>query len=791
MLTLRIELLSPLCAGAGTGRAGYVDREVTFDDAGLPFIAGRTLKGLLRDAYRQLAGVLPSGASSIYELFGKPGEEFAGRLTIGTAQLEDHERLRDWLKAAYAHFGGTIHREDVIASYTEIRRQTAIDRDTGSPRKQTLRATRVLRRGLRFQAMVHGNLRQADRVGVALAAAALRQIGTARTRGLGEVRCALYDDNRDLTAEYLQRWAENSTLLTAEATEEAGGDLPSEDTAGAAVTTAALSLLRYQVHLDDPALLPALEGDANTVVSADYLPGSSIRGLLARRYARPGSGEFTSLFLTGEVKFLPAFPVFSGKRCLPVPHSIREDKNEEAKFYDFACEIPKEPARRVAEWCSKLPPSGAWRDKTRRVLEYHHARAKDLRIGRSVGERAQVFGLNGAEGGAVFAYEALEAGQTFEGAIIGPLDKLLRLRGLIRDGEAVWLGRSRSAQYGSATWRWVADDPIPAAGRPETHNWERSQIGEGVEQEEEIVVILLSPLLAHNERGHPEPKFPVAELAQALGLPEEGGLTPKQSFVRTLWVAGYLAHQRLPRQQVPALAPGSVFVFAVSRTVAPNALQAAQNRSYGSRQEDGFGRLAILAKRSLTACPNLPQRTGDPLERPSFKGADDPARELAVRIFRHKVAQRAAAEALKEVSLLSARASKASNHLLARVAGLVSRTPLNELRRILEQFRDKAKGQLEDVRCSGHSLWDILRFEKPEGRRGDWQAVYAHLVRLEWTAASRQGETRDWQNLFGQDDPPRFEPDEAVVRNYLLLVLASLRRAHKRESGKGTQQGAA
>lgn len=792
MLTLRIELLSPLCVGAGTGRAGYVDREVTFDEAGLPLIPGRSLKGLLRDAYRQLAQVLPPTASAIDELFGKPGEELAGRLRIGNARLEHYQRLRSWLDGTYAQLGGTIHREDVIACYTEIRRQTAIDRETGSPRKETLRATRVLRRGLRFEAMVSGNLREADRAALALAAAALKQMGTARTRGLGEVTCALYEEGKDLTAEYLNRWAKNRPLVGPQSKENAGEDSPSDGGPKAGAKPHGLSLLRFQIYLDEPALLPALEGDANMVVSAEYVPGSAIRGLLARRHAQPGSNEFTSLFLTGELKFLSAFPVFSGKRCLPVPHSIRESKDQEALFYDFASdEIPEEPTRRVPAWCSQIPVSGGWRAEIRRSLRFHHARAEDPRIGRAVGERADAFGLDRAQAGEVFTYEALEAGQTFEGAIIGPFDKLLELRGLIQQGEMVWLGRSRSAEYGRATWRWTAGDPVPATNRLEARNWEQLELDDGVEQGEEMVVILLSPLLARNEAGHPVPEFPVRELALALGLPGADGLEPKEGFVRTIWVAGYLAHQRLPRQQVPALAPGSVFVFEANKTIGPSELQAAQCRSYGMRQEDGFGRIAIFAQRSLTPSPLLPLRQPDKLELPPFSGEDDPARQLALRIFRQKVAERAAAEALKEASLLSDRATRASNHVLARVAGLVARTKLDELPEILDKFRDKARGQLEDVRCAGHSLWDVLRFQKPDGCNGNWEEVYRHFVQQEWSAASRQGEKADWQRLFGQEASPSIESDEAVVRNYLLLLLGSLRRAHKRQSGKGTRQGVA
>jgi hypothetical protein len=49
LYTLRFELLSDTTFGRGDGVAGWVDQEVEHDADGLPFLHGRTLKGLLRE----------------------------------------------------------------------------------------------------------------------------------------------------------------------------------------------------------------------------------------------------------------------------------------------------------------------------------------------------------------------------------------------------------------------------------------------------------------------------------------------------------------------------------------------------------------------------------------------------------------------------------------------------------------------------------------------------------------------------------------------------------------------
>ena len=47
---LRLEFLSDWHVGSGTGRPGNVDRLVTRDASGLPYVPAKTLTGIWRDA---------------------------------------------------------------------------------------------------------------------------------------------------------------------------------------------------------------------------------------------------------------------------------------------------------------------------------------------------------------------------------------------------------------------------------------------------------------------------------------------------------------------------------------------------------------------------------------------------------------------------------------------------------------------------------------------------------------------------------------------------------------------
>ena len=216
--TLQVTLQSPLTSAAGEGRVGVVDRDVAFDDLGLPILPGRRLKGLWREAYRdvadawELCGESPISVERIFGESGqKPGDGDAC-LYVANAELQEASSLRKWLNYLQHPKIQKLHPDDVVQHFATVRAQTAIDRHTGVAKKDTLRLTRTLKTGLVFQARVRffeppGN---ALLNALSLGAAALQHMGTARTRGLGKVCCRLLvrDENgqcRDLTEQAPER----------------------------------------------------------------------------------------------------------------------------------------------------------------------------------------------------------------------------------------------------------------------------------------------------------------------------------------------------------------------------------------------------------------------------------------------------------------------------------------------------------------------------------------------------------------------------------------------------------
>lgn len=177
-------ILSYWHAGSGQGRSAASDALVQKDRDGLPFLPGRTVKGLLREGVRcgEDVGAVPAGSTD--RLFGKAAEEgdaagsVPGELCFYDAVLPEEERR--WLSSSEgADFRSGLY--DAMAS-------TKID-DKGLAEDKTLR-TIELCVPLTLSATASGP--GGDWVDVLEKACRLvRGLGSHRHRGLGRCRCTV------------------------------------------------------------------------------------------------------------------------------------------------------------------------------------------------------------------------------------------------------------------------------------------------------------------------------------------------------------------------------------------------------------------------------------------------------------------------------------------------------------------------------------------------------------------------------------------------------------------------
>lgn len=208
-LELYLTLKSDATFGRGDGVAGLVDAEVEHDECGLPFLRGRTLKGLLVEECANLLYALrqqnPTAADPLekaaQKLFGGPGSALDddGILHVGAARLP--EDLRGAIEADVK--AGSLRPEQVLESLTAIRRQAAVDEGTGAPDEGSLRSLRVLLRETPLVAKLDLARKPHDHELLLLAASVmcLRRAGTGRNRGRGRLKCRLHHGGNDITKE--------------------------------------------------------------------------------------------------------------------------------------------------------------------------------------------------------------------------------------------------------------------------------------------------------------------------------------------------------------------------------------------------------------------------------------------------------------------------------------------------------------------------------------------------------------------------------------------------------------
>ena len=206
-LWLKFTVLSDAAFGRGDGVAGLVDTEILHDPYGLPYLGGKTLKGLLAAECGEIMYALKqAGHLQMAEweeaarfLFGRPGSKAdkIGRMIVGNAQLP--EDLRALIQADFRLLNeqekGKRQRVN-LESLTTLRRQTAVDAQSGASKDNTLRTPRVIVRGTTFTARLDFTEPVSERACWLLAACvqAFHRAGTNRNRGYGRLQAALYAD---------------------------------------------------------------------------------------------------------------------------------------------------------------------------------------------------------------------------------------------------------------------------------------------------------------------------------------------------------------------------------------------------------------------------------------------------------------------------------------------------------------------------------------------------------------------------------------------------------------------
>lgn len=370
----------------------------------------------------------------------------------------------------------------------------------------------------------------------------------------------------------------------------------------------------YRITLEEPLLATSLQGEPNSAISYDYIPGSLIRGAVAGRLATHddevdlATDERTLLF-NGAARYLNAYPGLAGEttRRLPTPLSWKVKKEEanqdDPQAKDFA-HLSAEERRAMGQTKDlsgyTLPQgSPATRYAPERQIAVHTLRD------RNAGRSTQALG-------SVYRYDALATGEQFLGAVLTEtIDQARRIESLLKKGY-YRLGGAQGGGYGKVTIsdvlvneEWAEVPGTPGAIQPE----------------QQFRVTLLSDAILRDEWG-----VTTTDLTSALPFQAR----PDARFIRTTHVGGFNRKWGLPLPQEQALGAGSVFVFQAARAIPKETVQHLLEEGVGERRAEGFGRLAIDWGADKAFPARKVHRAQEPPQVPSGLGHD--AEQIALRM---------------------------------------------------------------------------------------------------------------------------------------------------------------
>ena len=290
---IKIEFHSPWHCGSGLAAGSDIDALVITDRAGMPFVPGKTIKGLVRQAveeyieYSNIARDEKNGktiAERVRNMFGEESSSDDVR-ACGTAHFSDANLDNCEYGAIAADSALRAHLFNKVTS-------TAID-DNGIARGHSLRSLQTVVPCTLYADICYVDADIVDIVVKSLGM--IKHIGQKRHRGLG--RCTISQVSQSCTA---------------------SAPIPTND-----------EKLQFSCKLLSDVVLNQKSSTEGNNTSLDFIPGNAFLGIVAKHYQDlSASGLEMIVFHSGSVRFGDAHPTAGNQsvRSLRVPASFYHPK---------------------------------------------------------------------------------------------------------------------------------------------------------------------------------------------------------------------------------------------------------------------------------------------------------------------------------------------------------------------------------------------------------------------------------------------------------------------------------
>lgn len=580
-LTVRINMTSDWAVGSGAGRPGDVDRLIRRDSDGFPFVPGKQLTGLWRDACETVAdGLDEKNDNRVWHqwvdyLFGDqpalekgpvPAKPRPAAVSIRAARLP--EALRDALK----------NRPELQEALTFVKPGVKIARRTGRALAKHLRFVEHARQGVTLEGTACLDFEdtkdappEAALAMLEAGAKMLTRLGGKRRRGAGRCQVTLEGGKSD----WLEWIAEHENPAEPPPLNDKNAD---DMTQVARPTERTWKQFPLTLTARTPLVISSRTvGNVNE--SLDYIPGTYLLPLVTRALTDiPGVG---AAIACGDILVTHATPEVAEQPGRPVPTALFYEKmGGGLKKGRGVYNRLKEKAGDKQLKGHRAGYIGPTATLPAQELPAYKTTPQSVETHNTVEDDVQR--PTEAVGG-VFSYQSIAAGTTLR-AEVRVHTSVSLLPNWSKELNRVYrLGAAKKDDYGEVQVNALpeAAPPTPAAAT-----------------DGPLTVWLLSDLLLRDD--HLRPTASVTEFAKALG--KELGVTLKEQpasadLLSTLarrhrtdsWHTGWT----LPRPSLVGLAAGSCFVFNVTGILAAAKLADLAASGLGERRAEGYGQMCF------------------------------------------------------------------------------------------------------------------------------------------------------------------------------------------------------
>lgn len=467
--------------------------------------------------------------------------------------------------------------------------------------------------------------------------------------------------------------------------------------------------LDYIIETKSPVAFAEKNNDSTLYTTKKYIPGTAFRGLFANKFIQDHHlqnahehADFYDIFLSGKVRFLPAYPL--GKTKLNdyepfiVPLSLTKSKtSKETK--DLA-----DVNAKLAAGFKKMN-GFALQKGSKFYYPVDITTQVDLHMGRTK-DKSRITGSS--NDGDIFNYEYLEPHQYFKGTILVDDDLITQTVNALKilTDQEVHLGHSKNVQYGKCQILIENQQKLQPNLKTATSP---------------LYIYALTPYIPYEnwQRTDELAKALLKSICQELQIDdisitdEDLFITDKDNnkrlgiFAANEDISGFVNIWKAQHERQTALSAGSLIVIPakILAKIDLNTLAQVLYQGFGYRTSEGFGQFRIWQPNSLTlAEENLPE-VDEKLTAPICAEVQAVAKAIVKQRLLNEYKQLAAKHANRQYLNMQSLNKNVLNRLEVLMDSSDSKLTIQQK---IRAFKAKAQNNLRQIYFKQDILLDIL-----------------------------------------------------------------------------------